>query len=167
MDSMLLASYAAALPIRTCMPAFRSSLLSLALVAVLTAAVAAETPPAASAPADNLRLPDTRWLLKTLEGGPVAAAENGKPLLLVLQARSQHLSAYAGCNPIRGRYTQRGTQLALKTLASTRMACAPEAMSQEQRFLRALAAIDGYRIEGRTLSLLQGEVVKATFSATR
>jgi heat shock protein HslJ len=139
-------------------------LICFALVAALAPTMAA---PAASAPTENVRLRDTRWQLQTLEGMPVAPAEGGKPPQLVLQARSQHLSAYAGCNQIRGRYTQRGTQLALKALASTRMACGAETLQLEQRLLQAMAATDGYRVEGRRLSLLQGEVVKATFDAAR
>jgi heat shock protein HslJ len=65
---------------------------------------------------------------------------------------------------LRGRYTQRGTQLALTALATTRMAC-PQ-MQQEQRFIELLGAADAYRIEGQVLSLLQGDKVRITFTAT-
>lgn len=122
------------------------------------------TLPALAAPAgasDNARLRDTRWAVQTLDGTPVLPAAAGPNLHLVLHARSQQLSGFAGCNRLRGRYTQRGTQLALKALSSTRMAC-PQ-MQQEQRFLELLAAADAYRIEGQVLSLLQGDVVRVTF----
>ena len=69
-----------------------------------------------------------------------------------------------GCNKLRGRYTQRGTQLALTALATTRMAC-PQ-IQQEQRFIELLGAADAYRIEGQVLSLLQGETVRITFKAS-
>lgn len=119
-----------------------------------------------SAPSSNSPLRDTRWTLQTLDGTPAAApGPRGKPQL-TLRAASQHLSGFAGCNTLSGRYVQRGTSLALKPLATTRMACEPEVMQQETRFLQTLATIDSYRIEGQQLSLMQGEVVKLTFVAT-
>lgn len=117
----------------------------------------------ASAPANvNLKLRDTPWTLETLADTP---APEGQRVHLVLASTSQHLSGNAGCNRLSGRYTQRGTALALKPVATTRMACAPAQMQLEERFLQTIAATDSYRIEGRTLSLLQGDVVKATFRA--
>jgi len=83
----------------------------------------------------------------------------------VLHAGTQHITGFAGCNHLRGRYTQRGTQLALSALASTRKACAQPQMRQEQRFIELLGAADAYRIEGRTLSLLQGDTVRLSFTA--
>jgi heat shock protein HslJ len=64
-----------------------------------------------------------------------------------------------------GRFVQRGTLLTLSPLGTTRAACAEPAMKQEQAVLKMLREIDGYRVENRTLSLLQGEVVRATWSA--
>jgi heat shock protein HslJ len=99
-----------------------------------------------------------------MEGQPVASVPAQRPAHLVLHAASQRLSGFTGCNTLRGRYTQRGTQLALTALASTRMAC-PQ-MPQEQRFIELLGAADAYRVEGQVLSLLQGEVVRITFQAS-
>jgi heat shock protein HslJ len=119
----------------------------------------------AAAPADNPPLPDTRWALQALDGSPVLTGPGAAPHL-VLHASTQKLSGFAGCNRLQGRYTQRGTQLALTALASTRMACPPPQMQQEQRFIELLGAADGYRIEGQTMSLLQGETVRLTFIKT-
>jgi heat shock protein HslJ len=114
----------------------------------------------------NARLRDTRWSLQSLDGQAAVAGSDSRTLpYLVLRAKSQHLEGSTGCNRVKGRYTQRGTELALKTLATTRMACAPELMQQEQRLLEVLASTDGYRIEGRVLSLMKADVVKVTFSA--
>lgn len=120
----------------------------------------------ASAPSTNTPLRDTRWALQTIAGAPAATSPKRGQVQLSLRAASQHLSGFAGCNTLQGRYIQRGTSLALKPLATTRMACEPELMQQEARFLQTLASIDGYRIEGRQLSLLQGDVVKLTFLAS-
>jgi heat shock protein HslJ len=121
----------------------------------------------ASAPAagQNTALRDTRWTLQTIEGTPAASPGPRGRVHLRLSSTPQHLTGFAGCNTLRGRYVQRGTTLALKPLATTRKACEPEPMQQETRFLQALASIDSYRIEGRRLSLMQGDVVKLTFVA--
>jgi heat shock protein HslJ len=124
----------------------------------------AATPIDAAEP--NARLRDTRWSLQTLDGQAAVTGGGSNTLpYLVLRAKSQHLEGSTGCNRVMGRYTQRGTELALKALGSTRMACASELMQQEQRLLDTLADTDSYRIEGRVLSLLKGDVVKVTFSA--
>jgi len=138
---------------------------AMCLIAALWPVVASAAPPASAASAGNLRLRDTRWVLQSLNGAPVARLEQGAATHLVLHAASQHLSGFAGCNGLRGRYTQRGTQLALSALASTRKVCSPPLMQQEQRFIELLGSADAYRIEGQTLSLLQGEVVRLSFKA--
>lgn len=126
--------------------------------------------PLVAAAAD--RLPDlnslltgTRWTLQTLDGGAQPAAAGGTPVQLVLNRDTQRLSGHTGCNRLMGRYVQRGTLLRLSPLGTTRMACAEPAMKQEQAVLKMLGEIDGYRVENRTLSLLQGEMVRATWSA--
>ncbi len=135
--------------------------LTLCLAGVLSPAALAAT---AAAPTGNSPLRDTRWTLQTLDGA-VAASTGPQPTHLVLHSASQRLSGFAGCNTLRGRHTQRGTQLALTALASTRKAC-PQ-MQQEQRFIELLGVANAYRIEGQVLSLLQGETVRITFQATR
>ena len=131
---------------------------------VLAICVAGALSPAVLAtPSGNPPLRDTRWALQALDGLPAAASDGQPAGHLVLHAASQRLSGFASCNKLRGRYTQRGTQLALTVVASTRMAC-PQ-MQQEQRFIELLGAADAYRIEGQVLSLLQGETVRITFKA--
>ena len=134
-------------------------LLTLCLAGALSPAALAAPP---EAPGGNLPLRDTRWTLQTLEGATVVGTDP-QPAQLVLHADSQRLSGFAGCNTLRGRYTQRGTQIALTALASTRMAC-PQ-VQQEQRFIQLLGAVTAYRIEGQVLSLLQGETVRITLAA--
>lgn len=147
------------------MPAFLLSRLALLCGATCLTPLLWAAP--ASAPSStNTPLRDTRWALQTIDGTPATASSKRGKLQLSLRGASQHLSGFAGCNTLQGRYIQRGTALALKPLATTRMACEPELMQQEARFLQTLASVDGYRIEGRQLSLLQGDVVKLTFLAS-
>ncbi|HEY0819799.1 MAG TPA: META domain-containing protein [Rhizobacter sp.] len=146
-------------------PPFLTRLAALCAAASLAPALWA-APTSSPEAKRNTALRDTRWTLQTLDGAPVATPGARGPVHLRLGAAQQRLTGFAGCNTLRGRYLQRGTTLALKPVATTRMACTPELMEQEGRFLQALAAIDSYRIEGRRLSLLQGDVVKVTFLAT-
>ncbi len=118
----------------------------------------------ASASAGNTPLRDTRWTLQTIDGTPATSHSARGKLQLSLRTASQHMTGFAGCNTLSGRYTQRGTSIALKPFATTRMACEPEVMQQETRFLQTLASVDSYRVEGRQLSLMQGDVVKLTFA---
>lgn len=153
------------------MPPLSSLPLALLLCALAGATSAASAAPASAPSAGtaslgNISLRDTRWTLQTLEGAPVVAAGARRPVQITLRSASQHLTGFAGCNTLRGRYTQRGTSIALKPLASTRMTCAPEVMEQETRLLQALASVDSYRVEGRQLSLMQGDVVKITLQAS-
>ncbi|MEO8153168.1 MAG: META domain-containing protein [Rhizobacter sp.] len=138
--------------------------MAICLIAVLSPAPAA-APPAASA--SNVTLRDTRWVVQTLDGGPLPAAAKASDVHLVLHASTQHLSGFTGCNRLRGRYTQSGTRLALSAASSSRIACSPALMQQEQRLLDVLTAADAYRIEGPVLSLMQGETVRITFKASR
>lgn len=113
----------------------------------------------------NALLTGTRWTLQSLDGSAQPAAAGATPVQLMLNRETQRLSGHTGCNRLMGRFVQRGTLLTLSPLVTTRMACAEPAMKQEQAVLKMLGEIDGYRVENRTLSLLQGEMVRATWSA--
>jgi len=139
---------------------FRRALCSTVLCSVVTVAAAAD-----KLPDLNATLAGTRWTLQTLGGVAQAQVAGGTPVQLKLDAASQRLSGHTGCNRLMGRFVQRGTLLTLSPLGTTRMACAESAMLQEQAVLKMLGEVDGYRVENRTLSLLQGEVVRATWSA--
>jgi len=168
MDTPQPASYAAGLAYVTvwCCPMSELSLPRLLAIFLGTLLVPLSSMAAAPEPTGNASLHETHWVAQTLDGAPLAPGA-APAAHLVLHARSQHLSGFAGCNRLRGRYTQRGTQIALSALSATRMACPAAQMQQEQQFMALLGSADAYRIEGRTLSLLQGDVVRVTFTATR
>ena len=58
-----------------------------------------------------------------------------------------------GCNRFAGGYTLDGPRLRFGAMAMTNMACAPAAMDQEQRFMAALAEVQGWRIANGILHL--------------
>ena len=66
---------------------------------------------------------------------------------------ADRVSGYSGCNRFSSLYTIRpGAGLALALLAGTRMACVGPDL--ETPFLRALSRVQGYRITGSHLELL-------------
>jgi len=130
-----------------------------AITALATAASLAAEP----APAVNAPLHDTHWSMQTLDGA--APSTPGRRAELVLHTTPQQLSGFGGCNRLKGRYSQRGTELALSAVGRTRMVCSAAQMQQEQRLLQVLGETDAYRIEGRVLSLMQGDQVRITFQA--
>jgi heat shock protein HslJ len=74
----------------------------------------------------------------------------------------------SGCNKLMGPYTLGAAGvLRFGALASTRIACPPGLAAQEAALNDAFARTNAYRIEGETLSLLDGEQLLARFIARR
>lgn len=138
------------------------------LLLVCATAIAAPLTDGAKGEA-NAKLRDTHWALSSIDGSAISllVEPKAKPAFIVLNSSSQHLSGFTGCNQINGRFTQRGTQLAVKALGTTKRSCAKPAMAQEQKLVAALSAIDAYRIEGSRLSLMQNETVRVVFEAEK
>lgn len=113
----------------------------------LAAALLLAAPPAGAAG------PTGRWLAEDILGGGVHDR-----LQTTLEIRADgRVSGSGGCNRYTGKATLSGAGLSFGPMASTRMACAPVAMSQEQRFFQALQGVKSWRLsrEGK-LELLDG-----------
>lgn len=108
-----------------------------AVLAAAFLAACAQTPapaaPAARAPAASDLFP-SRWIVQEIGGIAVVA---GSAVTLVLQADGA-ISGSAGCNRYLGQAKLDGDRLAIAPLATTRMACSPALMDQENRYLEAL-----------------------------
>lgn len=97
-------------------------------------------------------LRNTRWVLRTLAGQPVAPPTDGREPCLLLRADSA-AEGNGACNRFRGRYTAPGPgQLTFGPLLSTRMAC--PALPTETAFLKVLEQTRTYQISGDTLRLV-------------
>ncbi|GAB2477602.1 hypothetical protein GCM10011375_19810 [Hymenobacter qilianensis] len=105
-----------------------------------------ETPPDAS-------LRNTRWVLRTLAATPINTLESSQEIYLQLNATTNQLDGYAGCNRYFGRFEQpTATTLRLLNIGSTRMFC--EARQQlETNYLKALQDASRFEIQGNTLRL--------------
>lgn len=129
-------------------------------VIVLILAFCAPASAGADAPLRN-----TYWKLTHIGGAPARSAARQREAHLIFAAQEQRVSGSGGCNRITGGFELAGDRLHLGRIVATRMACA-EGMEQEQRFLKSLADVEHYRIDGDRLELLdESGVVVARFTA--
>jgi putative lipoprotein len=119
--------------------------------------------PTAATSATKLR--DTHWELAELNGRPASRGEGHAPHL-VLHAKGG-LSGSTGCNNLAGSYIAEQGALQFTPAGTTMKMCSAPVMDQEQALLAALKATTGYRIDGGTLQLLNGQQVLAKFQAVK
>ena len=100
-----------------------------------------EAKPAQAAPKEkaDIDLVGSEWLLENLEGG---AADHGRATLAFPETGK--VSGNGSCNRFFGPAEIKGDAIRLGPLASTRMACAEEAMDQEAKYLEALQAAERF-----------------------
>ena len=115
--------------------------------------------------ADSPSLEGTQWLLVALEGAPPLTS-TAPPSA---EFSADEISGSTGCNHYFGAYEVSGSEITIRDVASTEMACLdPEGvMDQELAFLGTLPAIATYRVEGERLEFLDagGTVLMAFESA--
>ena len=102
-------------------------------VGLLVSACATAGPGPSALPAG---LVGTSWRAQTIAGTPVAGGTESTLSFLP----DGQVAGSGGCNRYAGHVDAKDGRLRLGPLASTMMACPPEQMGQEQRFL---AALDG------------------------
>jgi len=120
-----------------------------ALAALLLGAGCASVPPPAPTAA-ALNLEGTAWQAEEIEGTGVL---DRAPSTIVFDAGLK-IAGRAGCNRYFGTFEQSGDAVTIKPAGSTRMACPPDVMDQEGKFLSALEAVKTARREGGKLLLL-------------
>lgn len=122
------------------------ALCAVALLAVGCAA-AGPAPPAGAALAP---LEGTAWVAEDIDGRGVV--DRVQSTLLFDAGRK--VAGRAACNRYFGTYQQSDDVVEIKPGGTTRMACPPAVMEQEDRFLAALGVVKKARREGDTLLLL-------------
>jgi len=109
----------------------------------------------------------TRWVLTRLNDKPVRLAPKQRELMIGFDRTAGRVSGYSGCNRFSGTYRRDpdgGSHLFMGALAGTRMACVGPDV--ETPYLEALGRVQGYRITGQHLELLDaGGAVVARFEA--
>lgn len=84
---------------------------------------------------------------------------------IILEGDGQHLTGYAGCQPMTALYQQQGTQLKIEGLTRTGSRCHKDKFDDVgDRFAAALSNATGYRMasDDALLHILNGETVTAT-----
>lgn len=104
----------------------------------------------------NEALVGTYWKLMTLDGQPVAVADNQREAHLIL-GEDGRVSGSTGCNRLMGSYRLEGDTLTFSRLASTRMACPGDMARLEQAWLAALSETAHYSIADQSLELQNAE----------
>lgn len=105
---------------------------------------------------------DIEWHLVTLNRMPAGLGAGGRFATLQLSSEDMHVTGFAGCNQMGGRYTMDGNNLRFIQIYSTKMACA-DGMDLEQQYLAALDATREFRLEGNRLQLIGVSGVLAEF----
>jgi len=92
------------------------------------------------------------WQVESIEGG--AVVPGSQPFLAF--GTDGLLAGNASCNRIIGNYALTGETLTFSALATTRMACEPALLTQEQDVVRALGSVTGFGIDGQNNLVLLG-----------
>ena len=95
-----------------------------------------------------------RWRLTELEGQAIpAASDPADSPYLMLVADGDRVNGFGGCNDFAGGFELPApTRIKFSNLAKTLKACA-SGMETEDAFLKVLALVDNYAVNGNTLSL--------------
>jgi heat shock protein HslJ len=91
----------------------------------------------------------TTWFVEQIDADDII--DGVGPLLVIRSAG--HATGSGGCNSFSGPVTINGDAITFGALATTKMACTPALMNQEQKFFAALAATRSYRTRGPYLML--------------
>jgi putative lipoprotein len=108
----------------------------------------------------------TYWRVVEVAGEPAASSEGHRVAHLILRSQDKRIEGSGGVNLLSGSYALQGSTLRFGDVLSTLMAGPPTLMNQEKKFCDALGATTGYRINGKSLELLDGERVLARLEAT-
>ena len=106
-------------------------------------------------PSDVNPLINKRWKLVELLGEPVVVTEGfaGDPYV-TFALRNRKMTGSGGCNRFGCKYSLDGERIKLSGFAATKKLC-KDAMLVEEPFLRELALISTYKVDGDTMWLLK------------
>lgn len=108
-----------------------------------------------AAPRVENPLINKRWKLIELLGDAVVVTENftGDPYV-TFALRSSKMTGSGGCNRFGCKYSLNGDKVSLSGFAATKKRC-KDAMPVEEAFLRELALINSYWVDGDTMWLMK------------
>lgn len=102
------------------------------------------------------------WQVEDIDGGGIIDSAH-----ITLQIDDDGISGSTGCNRYFGAVAIAGSAFVADAIGSTRMACAPALMQQEQRFVQALQAVRRFELSGDFLLLYDdSQVLRLRLIAT-
>ena len=102
-------------------------------------------------------LTNTYWKILRLGDLDLVAGEGRREPNLILRQGEPRFTATVGCNQLTGDFTLSGDALRLGPAAATRMACPAPLGDWEARLGELIERTASYRIDGRTLELLDAD----------
>jgi heat shock protein HslJ len=103
-----------------------------------------------------------QWTVDQIVGTPVLAGTT-----VSLDFQNGKLSGSGTCNRFNASYTNENGHLTIGSVVSTRMACEPTSMQQEQRFFQALSRVTAQRVAGTRLEMLADDQTTVVIAAHR
>lgn len=140
-------------------------LVGMSLVAVTLLGCQANKGSAPAGRAGSPPLAGTYWVLTSLGDAAVEPSKAGREPHLQFGKTDGRIAGSGGVNRLMGGYKLQGEQITITPGGMTMMAGPEPLMRQEQAFAKALSEARAYRIDGRTLELLNGATVVARFEA--
>ncbi|MFN3847614.1 MAG: META domain-containing protein, partial [Paracoccaceae bacterium] len=113
-------------------------------------------PPLSGCGGDPMTLLQGTWLLDRMQNQPLAAG-----LTATLTVEGSRYSGHSGCNRFSGTLAQTGAELRFGPAKSTRMACPPDHMAFESRFLDLLGKSAGFDLsdDGHMTLIADGDIL--------
>jgi heat shock protein HslJ len=113
---------------------------------------------------ETVPLAYTEWTLVELAGEPVEIGPDEIQPTIVLDLEESRVSGSGGVNRLTGSFALSESELRFGTLMTTRMAGPESSMQREQSFLAALDQVTSYELDGRALTLRDGDHAVARLS---
>jgi heat shock protein HslJ len=98
-------------------------------------------------------LTDRNWVVEDLDGGGIIDRSR---ITLAFSGEDGRLYGLASCNRFMAGFSLSGEGLSISQAAATMMACAESLMTQEQKFLNILGAVNSFDIDPTGALLLSG-----------
>lgn len=105
-------------------------------------------------PSPAPRLIGTTWRAVEILGRKASFFPGQKMDAYLVLLDGGRLGGSTGCNNVNGAYSRNAARLSFSSVGITRMACSPDIIDQERRFLGAVRSTAAYEISGRRLILL-------------
>ncbi|MFC2045191.1 META domain-containing protein [Chloroflexota bacterium] len=112
---------------------------------------------------ESKEIEDIKWILVSYgEPGNLTTVIAGTEITATFDSTYSQIRGSAGCNSYSGDYESNNSDLAIRQIAYTEMACLNPAgiMEQEQKYLDVLMDAESYQVEDETLQInCDGEIL--------